>query len=121
MAEKDTKKTEKEEERLKEQNSEASKSGNAEEEKAGNDVSINKKPEMVEIELFKDNGRYKDDAVVGVNGKLYTIQRGVRTKVPRAVFEVLQNSKKQDLAATAFMEEQEARFSIKVRELEGNI
>lgn len=39
---------------------------------------------MVEIEIFKDSDRYKDDVVVALNGKVYVIKRGVRVKVPRA-------------------------------------
>ena len=45
--------------------------------------------DMVEIEIFKDSDRYKDDVVVALNGKVYVIKRGVRVKVPRAVKEIL--------------------------------
>lgn len=37
--------------------------------------------DMVEIEIFKDSDRYKDDVVAALNGKVYVIKRGVRVKV----------------------------------------
>ena len=40
------------------------------------------KKKTVRIHLFKDNGRYKDDVFVGVNGVNYMIQRGVDVEVP---------------------------------------
>ena len=48
------------------------------------------------IHLFKDNGRYKDDVFVGVNGVNYMIQRGVDVEVPPEVAEVLEHSQQQD-------------------------
>lgn len=50
---------------------------------------------MVEIELMKDNDKYKDDVTVIVNGKAYQIKRGEKVKVPKAVAEVLDNAKAQ--------------------------
>lgn len=52
--------------------------------------------EMVEIELFYDGDKYKDDVDVGINGKHWLIKRGERVKVPRYVAEVIANSEKQD-------------------------
>lgn len=54
------------------------------------------KKKMVRIHLFKDNGRYKDDVFVGVNGVNYKIQRGVDVDVPPEVAEVLEHSQMQD-------------------------
>ena len=34
--------------------------------------------ELVEIKLFKDNGKYKDDVFVSVNGETIAIKRGDR-------------------------------------------
>ena len=48
------------------------------------------KKKTVRIHLFKDNGRYKDDVFVGVNGVNYKIQRGVDVDVPPEVAEVLE-------------------------------
>ena len=52
--------------------------------------------EKVRIKLFKDNGRYKGDLFVSVNGVNYMIRRGVEVEVPRAVAEVLEHSQHQD-------------------------
>ena len=52
--------------------------------------------EDVEIQLFKDSGKYKDDVYVAVNGKNFLIQRGVPVKVKRYVAEVLRQSLDQD-------------------------
>ena len=52
--------------------------------------------EKVRIKLFKDNGRYKGDLFVSVNGVNYKIRRGVEVEVPKAVAEVLEHSQRQD-------------------------
>lgn len=59
--------------------------------------------ELVEIQLFKDNRRYKDDVKVFVNGKNWVIQRGVPVKVPRYVANVIYRSQKQDMASDAMI------------------
>ena len=55
---------------------------------------------MVEIELYRDNDKYKNDVTVIVNGKVYQIKRGEKVKVPKAVAEVLDNAKAQRNFAT---------------------
>ena len=52
--------------------------------------------DKVRIRLFKDNGRYKGDLFVSVNGVNYKIRRGVDVEVPKAVAEVLEHSQRQD-------------------------
>lgn len=52
--------------------------------------------EKVRVRLFKDNGRYKSDLFVSVNGMNYQIRRGVDVEVPAAVAEVLEHSQQQD-------------------------
>lgn len=52
--------------------------------------------ELVEIELFKDNGKYKDDVFVAVNGVGMVIPRGEKVKVKRKYAELLMNSMEQD-------------------------
>lgn len=59
------------------------------------------KPKMVKIRLFSDNGRYKGDLFVSVNGVNYKIQRGVDVEVPEAVAEVLRHSQEQDSCTAA--------------------
>ena len=53
--------------------------------------------EKVRIRLFKDNGRYKSDLFVSVNGVNYKIRRGRGGwKCPASVAEVLEHSQQQD-------------------------
>ena len=52
--------------------------------------------EEVEIQLFKDAGKYKDDVYVAVNGENCIIQRGKPVKVKRKFAEVLRQSLEQD-------------------------
>lgn len=59
---------------------------------------------MVEIELMKDNDKYKDDVTVIVNGKVYQIKRGENVKVPKAVAEVLDNAAEQRKLAARTIE-----------------
>ena len=66
------------------------------------------KKKTVRIHLFKDNGRYKDDVFVGVNGINYMIQRGVDVEVPPEVAEVLEHSQMQDMAAAQKVAQLEA-------------
>ena len=60
--------------------------------------------EEVEIELFKDNGKYKDDVFVAVNGVGMVVPRGKPYKIKRKYAIVLENSLKQDKKAIDFME-----------------
>ncbi len=66
--------------------------------------------EMVEIELFFDGNNYKDDVLVGVNGKTWQIQRGVPVTVPRYVAEVIRNSEMQDRASAMKQKALESAF-----------
>ena len=59
---------------------------------------------MVRIRLFSDNGRYKGDLFVSVNGVNYQIKRGVTVQVPPEVAEVIQHSEEQDAQSAARME-----------------
>lgn len=61
--------------------------------------------EYVEVKLFKDNDKYKDDVFVSVNGDNCVIKRGVRVKVKRKFAEVLDNSEYQDYLAAKLIEE----------------
>ena len=51
--------------------------------------------EDVEIQLFKDSGRYKDDEYVAVNGENCLMQRGIPIKVKRKFAEALRLSMEQ--------------------------
>lgn len=63
---------------------------------------------MVPFWAFKDYDRYKDDIVVGWNGRMYRIQRGKHVRIPREVYNILRRSMAQDIA-TAEMLEQRGR------------
>lgn len=77
-----------------------------------------KKTEMVDIFLFKDGDKYKDDVFVAVNGKTYQIQRGVTVSVPKYVKEVLDNSARQDMAAAKYMEAKQEEYAAEAKNLE---
>lgn len=65
---------------------------------------------LVKFRAFKDDGRYKDDIFVSVNGKRYQIKRGVDVMIPESVYEVLMNSQVQDQAAFSLMEQKANEF-----------
>ena len=52
--------------------------------------------ELVEVKLFKDTGKYKDDVFVGCNGETIAIKRGERVAIKRKFAEILDNSERQD-------------------------
>lgn len=84
---------------------EEAKAGQAAAEAVMNGITVgNEKNGMVNYMAFKDNDKYKDDIVVGVNGKMYTIQRGKPVDIPREVFNVIRRSMAQDAATAEYME-----------------
>jgi len=60
--------------------------------------------EYVEVKLFKDTGKYKDDVFVSVNGENCVIKRGERVKIKRKFAEVLDNSEHQDYETSKMIE-----------------
>lgn len=58
---------------------------------------------MVPVELFRDNGRYKNDVYACVNGKPWNVPRGQRVEIPECHAEVIQRSMKQDDATSTMM------------------
>ena len=66
--------------------------------------------EYVEVELFKDNGKYKDDVFVGVNGENCLIKRGERVKIKRKFAQVLERSMAQNKEAAKYMEAQSGQW-----------
>ena len=59
--------------------------------------------EYVEIELFRDGDRYKDDVFVAVGGENCLIKRGEPVRVKRKFALALEQSRRQDIAAAAFI------------------
>lgn len=67
--------------------------------------------EYVEVRLFKDNEKYKDDVYVAINGKNCLIRRGVWTRIRRKFALLLDQSEIQDLRTAELMEREESRFA----------
>ena len=67
--------------------------------------------EYVEVRLFKDNEKYKDDVYVAINGKNCLIRRGVWTRIRRKFALLLDQSEIQDLRTAQFMEQEASRFA----------
>lgn len=68
----------------------------APEAKAESKKTVDPMEEYVEIELFKDGGKYKDDVYVSVNGETCLVQRGVPVKIKRKFAEVIRQSVEQN-------------------------
>lgn len=66
--------------------------------------------EKVPFRAFKDSGKYKDDIIVGYNGKIYQIQRGKDVMIPRAVREIILQSMAQDEATADMIDRYEQDF-----------
>ena len=60
--------------------------------------------ELVEVKLFRDNGKYKDDVFVGCNGETIAIKRGEKVKIKRKFAEILEHSQRQDFEAARLVE-----------------
>lgn len=73
--------------------------------------------ELVTVQLFKDNERYKDDVFVAVNGERCQIQRGVPVQIKRKFAQVLEQSAAQDQATAALIQRESASYRAKAREL----
>ena len=66
--------------------------------------------ELVEIELFKDGGKYKDDVIVSVNGETIQIKRGEKVKIKKKFALVLDNARKQNKKAADYMNQLSEEF-----------
>ena len=67
--------------------------------------------EYVEIRLFKDNDKYRDDVYVAVNGDNCVIRRGVWTRIRRKFALLLDQSEIQDLRTAELIADETLRFS----------
>ena len=67
--------------------------------------------ELVEVELFKDNNKYKDDVFVSVNDETCQIQRGKKVMVKRKFAEVLEASRTQDLKTNELIDKKANEFA----------
>lgn len=66
--------------------------------------------EYVSVRLFKDNGKYKDDLLVCVNGESCLIQRGVTVQVKRKFLWAIQNQMKQDASTANLIQAMSSEF-----------
>ena len=69
--------------------------------------------EYVEVKLFKDNSKYKDDVFVAVNGESCLIQRGKTVKIKRKFAEALKNSAVQDEYLAEYLEKLSGNYKEK--------
>lgn len=67
--------------------------------------------ELVDVKLFKDSGKYKDDVIVGCNGEFIGIKRGERVKVKRKFAEILDASDRQDYETSRLIEQKADEFA----------
>jgi hypothetical protein len=74
--------------------------------------------ELVDFKAFKDDGKYKDDLVFTVAGKLWQIKRGVRVQIPRYVYNVIMESEEQAQAAADYSEKKEQEYKNSRRNFE---
>lgn len=87
-------------------------------ETAAENPAVENPNDLVEIYLFEDGDKYKDDVFVAVNGKTFQIKRGETVKVPRYVKEVLDNSLKQDKAAARYMKMKQDAYETDAKKLD---
>lgn len=62
--------------------------------------------EMVELMINKGTkGKEKEDVVIGRNGEIYQLQRGVLMMVPKGIKEIVENQVRQDILVAEKLEE----------------
>lgn len=66
--------------------------------------------ELVPFRAFRDSGKYKDDIVVGLNGRITVIQRGKDVMIPRNVREIILQSMEQDERTAEMIDRYESDF-----------
>lgn len=67
--------------------------------------------ELVEVKLFKDNNKYKDDVYVSVNDDNCLIKRGERVMVKRKFADLLDKSDMQDYETSLLIEKKSTEFA----------
>ena len=73
--------------------------------------------DYVSVTLPRATGKEEDFVFVGLNGKGYTIRRGVTVRVPRSVFEILAEARRQEQRREDFIrlkQENAARSAVTV-------
>lgn len=72
--------------------------------------------EYVEVELFYDGDKYKDDVFVCVNGETCLIKRGHKVKIKRKFAEVVKQSLAQDTLTSQLINKEEAAHTRSAKE-----
>lgn len=67
--------------------------------------------EYVIVELFKDNDKYSDDVFVAVNGEGCNIPRGRRVKIKRKFWDVLNQSRAQDVKTAQLIQDKADEYA----------
>lgn len=67
--------------------------------------------EYVEVSLFKDNNKYRDDVPVGVNGDISLVQRGKKVMMKRKHAQVLEDSNIQDFETSELIDRKSSEFA----------
>lgn len=65
------------------------------------DISRKKGDDYIEVRLFKDGDRYRDDVLVGINGYMCRIKRGVPVKIKRRFAELISHAEESTAAVNA--------------------
>ena len=68
---------------------------------------MQKQNDYVSVTLPRATGKEEDFVFVGLNGKGYTIRRGVTVRVPRPVYEILAESRRQEQRREDFIRQQQ--------------
>lgn len=66
-----------------------------------------KPDDTITVTLPRATGKEEDFVFVGLNGKGYTIRRGVTVRVPRPVYEILAESQRQQQRQQDFIRQQQ--------------
>lgn len=74
------------------------------------DITRKKEDDYVELNLFKDGARYKDDVFVGINGTMCQIKRGVPVKVKRAYARIIGASENEVAKVNSAMVEADGKM-----------
>ena len=68
---------------------------------------MKKESDYVTVTLPRANGKEEELVFVGLNGKGYTIRRGVAVRVPRPVYEILAEAQRQERRQQDFIRRQQ--------------
>lgn len=81
-------------------------SGLSEDEKA----EIAKNEEYVEVKLFRDNDKYKDDVYVAVGDQNCVVKRGIPVRIKRKFYLALCEADEQDFKTAQLMERESEKY-----------